>query len=197
MRIITELISAAMYAMLVQNFIFTGGYGASEAVRMAAKPKQLYPMTFFITLFSTTVSVICVLLEQIAAVKQLSILGHAVEFIIVLTVMYIIVLAISVLVFKAKDRTVRRIGIAAFNTLVIAVPFINYRAAFTIAQAIGSGIGSGFAFVIAVLLINVGLRRLDRNPNIPESFKGTPAIFIYVSILSLAFSGFYGSGLTM
>ena len=96
MRIITELISAAMYAMLVQNFIFTGGYGASEAVRMAAKPKQLYPMTFFITLFSTTVSVICVLLEQIAAVKQLSILGHAVEFIIVLTVMYIIVLAISV-----------------------------------------------------------------------------------------------------
>lgn len=197
MRIITELISAAMYAMLVQNFIFTGGYGASEAVRMAAKPKQLYPMTFFITLFSTTVSVICVLLEQIAAVKQLSILGHAVEFIIVLTVMYIIVLAISVLVFKAKDRTVRRIGIAAFNTLVIAVPFINYRAAFTIAQAIGSGIGSGFAFVIAVLLINVGLRRLDRNPNISEAFKGTPAIFIYVSILSLAFSGFYGSGLTM
>ena len=197
MRIITELISAAMYAMLAQNFIFTGGYGASEAVRMAAKPKQLYPMTFFITLFSTTVSVICVLLEQIAAVKQLSILGHAVEFIIVLTVMYIIVLAISVLVFKAKDRTVRRIGIAAFNTLVIAVPFINYRAAFTIAQAIGSGIGSGFAFVIAVLLINVGLRRLDRNPNIPEAFKGTQAIFIYVSILSLAFSGFYGSGLTM
>ena len=197
MSVIANLFSAAMYAFVLQNLIFTGGYGASEAVRMAAKPKQLYPMTFFITLFSTTVSVICVLLEQIAAVKRLSILGHAVEFIIVLTVMYIIVLAISVLVFKAKDRTVRRIGIAAFNTLVIAVPFINYRAAFTIAQAIGSGIGSGFAFVIAVLLINVGLRRLDRNPNIPEAFKGTPAIFIYVSILSLAFSGFYGSGLTM
>ena len=197
MSAIANLFSAAMYAFVLQNLIFTGGYGASEAVRMAAKPKQLYPMTFFITLFSTTVSVICVLLEQIAAVKRLSILGHAVEFIIVLTVMYIIVLAISVLVFKAKDRTVRRIGIAAFNTLVIAVPFINYRAAFTIAQAIGSGIGSGFAFVIAVLLINVGLRRLDRNPNIPEAFKGTPAIFIYVSILSLAFSGFYGSGLTM
>ena len=111
--------------------------------------------------------------------------------------MYAVVLIISVAVFRAKDRTVRRIGIAAFNTLVIAVPFINYRAAFTVAQAVGSGIGSGFAFVIAVLLINVGLRRLNSNPNIPEAFKGTPAIFIYVSILSLAFSGFAGSGLTM
>ncbi len=197
MRIISELISAALYAMVIQNFIFTGGYGASEAVRMAAKPKQLYPMTFFITLFSTSVSVICVLLEPIGFIKRQGAIGHAIEFVAVLAVMYIIVLTVSVAVFRAKDRTVRRIGIAAFNTLVIAVPFINYRAVFTISQAIGSGIGSGLAFVIAVLLINVGLRRLDRNLNIPEAFKGTPAIFIYVSVLSLAFSGFAGSGLTM
>jgi Na+-translocating ferredoxin:NAD+ oxidoreductase subunit A len=197
MRIISELISAALYAMVIQNFIFTGGYGASEAVRMAAKPKQLYPMTFFITLFSTSVSVICVLLEPIDFIKRQGAIGHAIEFVAVLSVMYIIVLTVSAAVFRAKDRTIRRIGIAAFNTLVIAVPFINYRAVFTISEAVGSGIGSGFAFVIAVLLINVGLRRLDRNPNIPEAFKGTPAIFIYVSILSLAFSGFAGSGLTM
>ncbi len=197
MRIISELISAALYAMVIQNFIFTGGYGASEAVRMAAKPKQLYPMTFFITLFSTSASVICVLLEPIGFIKRQGAIGHAIEFVAVLAVMYIIVLTVSVAVFRAKDRTVRRIGIAAFNTLVIAVPFINYRAVFTISQAIGSGIGSGLAFVIAVLLINVGLRRLDRNLNIPEAFKGTPAIFIYVSVLSLAFSGFAGSGLTM
>lgn len=197
MRIISELISAALYAMVIQNFIFTGGYGASEAVRMAAKPKQLYPMTFFITLFSTSVSVICVLLEPIDFIKRQGAIGHAIEFVAVLSVMYIIVLTVSAAVFRAKDRTIRRIGIAAFNTLVIAVPFINYRAVFTISEAVGSGIGSGFAFVIAVLLINVGLRRLDRNPNIPEAFKGTPAMFIYVSILSLAFSGFAGSGLTM
>lgn len=197
MRIISELISAALYAMVIQNFIFTGGYGASEAVRMAAKPKQLYPMTFFITLFSTSVSVICVLLEPIDFIKRQGAIGHAIEFVAVLSVIYIIVLTVSAAVFRAKDRTIRRIGIAAFNTLVIAVPFINYRAVFTISEAVGSGIGSGFAFVIAVLLINVGLRRLDRNPNIPEAFKGTPAIFIYVSILSLAFSGFAGSGLTM
>lgn len=197
MRIISELILAALYAMVIQNFIFTGGYGASEAVRMAAKPKQLYPMTFFITLFSTSVSVICVLLEPIDFIKRQGAIGHAIEFVVVLSVMYIIVLTVSAAVFRAKDRTIRRIGIAAFNTLVIAVPFINYRAVFTISEAVGSGIGSGFAFVIAVLLINVGLRRLDRNPNIPEAFKGTPAIFIYVSVLSLAFSGFAGSGLTM
>lgn len=197
MRVIADLLTAALYAMLLQNFIFTGGYGASEAVRMSAKPKQLYPLTFFIILFSTSASVICVLLEQLSAIRALDTIGHAALFIAVLSVIYLVVLFITAGVLDAKKRTVRRIGIAAFNTLVLGVPFINYRAAFGIAEAIGSGIGSGLAFAIAVLLINIGLRRLDKSENVPEAFKGTPAIFVYVAILSLAFMGFSGRGLTL
>lgn len=197
MSIITGLLTAALYAMLFQNFIFTGGYGASEAVRMSAKPKQLYPMTILITVFSTLVSVICVLLEQISSVRALGTVGHSLIFISVLSVVYLIVLFFVANVLGAKKRTVRRVGIAAFNTLVLAVPFINYRAAFSIVEAIGSGLGSGLAFAIAVLTVNVGLRRLDKCQNIPEAFKGTPAIFIYVAILSLAFTGISGRGLTL
>ena len=197
MSIITGLLTAALYAMLFQNFIFTGGYGASEAVRMSAKPKQLYPMTILITVFSTVVSVICMLLEQINYVHSLGTVGHSLVFISVLSAVYIIVLIMVVRVFHAKKRTVRRVGIAAFNTLVLAVPFINYRAAFSLVEAIGSGLGSGLAFAIAAALINTGLRRLDKCENIPEAFKGTPAIFIYVAILSLAFTGISGRGLTL
>lgn len=197
MKIITDLLTAALYAMLFQNFIFTGGYGASEAVRMAAKPKQLYPMTILITVFSTVVSLICVLLEQIKAIRALGTIGHSLIFIFVLSVIYLVVLFVVATVLGAKKRTVRRVGIAAFNTLVLAVPFINYRAAFSIVEAIGSGLGSGLAFAIAVITINLGLRRLDKCENIPESFKGTPAIFIYVAILSLAFTGISGRGLTL
>lgn len=197
MNVITGLLTAALYAMLFQNFIFTGGYGASEAVRMSAKPKQLYPMTILITVFSTVVSIICVLLEQISAVRALGTVGHSLIFISVLSVVYLSVLFFVSNVLSAKKRTIRRVGIAAFNTLVLAVPFINYRAAFSIVEAIGSGLGSGLAFAIAVLTVNIGLRRLDECKNIPDSFKGTPAIFIYVAILSLAFTGISGRGLTL
>ena len=65
------------------------------------------------------------------------------------------------------------------------------------AKEIGSGIGSGLAFAIAVTLINLGLRRLSENEEIPEAFKGTPAIFIYVALLSLAFAGISGQGMTL
>lgn len=197
MRIIGDLLLAAVYAMLLQNFILTGGYGASEAIRMAAKPKQLFRLTFFIMLFSTSASVICVLLEQIKRIRDLGTIGHALIFISVLAVVYLVVLFIVGYVLKAKQRTLRRLGIAAFNTLVLAVPFINYRAGFSVAEAIGLGMGSGLAFALATVLINLGLRRLDKNDRIPEAFRGTPAIFIYVAILSLAFVGITGRGMTL
>ncbi|MBE6828209.1 MAG: hypothetical protein E7514_06315 [Ruminococcaceae bacterium] len=192
MRIITELLLAAVYALVLQNFIFTGGYGASEAIRMAAKPKQLYVMSFFITVFSTSASVICVILEQIRRVRMLGIIGHAIIFILVLAFVYIIALIVIVYGLKAKQRTRRRLGIAAFNTLVLAVPFLNYRAGFSVPEAIGSGIGSGLAFALAAFLINLGLQRLQKS-DIPDAFKGTPAIFIYVAMLSLGFAGILGT----
>lgn len=194
MSILGSLFSAAMFACLFQNLIFSGGYGADEAIRMAAKPRQLYPLSLFIVYLSTVVSLICVLLDGIRAVRALSVFWHALIFVGVLAAVYLVTLLLVLYVFQAKPRTVRRLGVAAFNTLVLAVPFINYRAAFGVFEALGSGIGAGFAFILAVLLINFGLRKIDQNESIPAAFKGTPAIFIYAAILSLAFTGLTGRG---
>lgn len=193
MTVFLRLISAAFYVMLFQNLIFNGGYGISEAVRMSAKPRQLVPMAMFITYFSTSVSVICVLLDTIPVINGLSEIMHAIIFIAVVGVLYLITVSLVLLSGKASPRTVRRIGVAAFNTLVFAVPLINYRSAFSVAEAIGAGVGAGIAFVIAVILINSGLKRLDMNKSIPKCFKGTPAMFIYVALLSLAFIGISGN----
>ena len=168
MTVFLRLISAAFYVMLFQNLIFNGGYGISEAVRMSAKPRQLVPMAIFITYFSTSVSVICVLLDTIPVINGLSEIMHAIIFIAVVGVLYLITVSLVLLSGKASPRTVRRIGVAAFNTLVFAVPLINYRSAFSVAEAIGAGVGAGIAFVIAVILINSGLKRLDMNKSIPK-----------------------------
>ena len=87
------------------------------------------------------------------------------------------------------------LGIAALNTLVFAVPYINHSAAYSLAGSIGSGIGAGIAFVLAAALINKGTQKLNENGDIPEIFKGTPSMFIYVAMLSLAFAGFSDSNI--
>lgn len=190
MSVFLRLISTALYVMLFQNFIFNGGYGISEAIRMSAKPRQLLPLALFITYFSTAVSAICALLDTVPQVHALSEILHALMFSGVLLLVYLLTMIAVKIYGKVTPRTVRRIGIAAFNTLVLAVPLISYRSAFTVYEAVGAGIGAGVAFVIAVLLINAGLKKLDANEAMPKCFKGTPALFIYTALLSLAFSGF-------
>lgn len=189
MRVVFELILASLYVSLVQNLIFTGGYGVSEAVRMSAKPRKLIPLVLFMTYFSVTVSAICAGLETITKFHDLPEIWHVIAFSGVVLVVYAITLIAVLLYGKIQPKTIRRISIAAFNTLVMAVPYINYRSAFTFTQSIGAGFGAGLSFLFAVLLINEGLKRLDLNTSIPKSFKGTPALFIYTALLSLAFMG--------
>ena len=83
------------------------------------------------------------------------------------------------------------------TSLVFAVPFINDSAAYSFADSIGSGLGAGIAFVLAAALISKGSAALDKNENIPEAFRGTPAMLVYVGLLSLAFAGFSDSSLFM
>ena len=193
MSIFLNLLSAALYVMLFQNLIFNGGYGLSEAVRMSAKPRQLFPMAVFITLFSVLTSALCVLIDFFSQVKNLSEISHALIYVGILLVIYIIAIIIANIFKKVSPATKRRIGIAAFNTLVLAIPLINYRSAFNVIESIGAGLGAGLAYIIAVLLINNGLKKLDTMTSIPKIFKGTPAIFIYTALLSLAFTGISGT----
>ena len=195
MNIFLSLLSAALYVMVFQNLIFNGGYSLSEAIRMSAKPRQLFPMAIFITVFSTVLSTICVFIDTIPYVKNLNEVFHALIYVGVLLGLYILTMIIVIIYGKVSPKTIRRIGIAAFNTLVLAMPLINFRSAFTPIEAIGAGLGAGLAYVIAVLLINLGLKRLDTNKSIPKCFKGTPAIFIYTALLSLAFTGISGTSI--
>ena len=143
MNIFLNLLSAALYVMLFQNLIFNGGYGLSEAVRMSAKPRQLLPMAVFITLFSTVTSALCVLIDFFPIIHNLNEIYHALIYVGILLVVYIFAMIIANIIPKVQPATKRRIGIAAFNTLVLAMPLINYRSAFNVVESIGAGLGAG------------------------------------------------------
>lgn len=188
-----DMISAAFYAILVQNLVFSGGYGASEAVRMASKPKKLASTAAMIVYFSTVTAVVCRALDFLPWVAQKNQSIHFLIFALVLISVYFITGALIYFILKPSKRLMTKLGIAAINTLVLAIPLINYRSAANFWESIGTGFGSGIAFVIASLLISVGFTRIAHNKHIPPVFRGTPVLFIYVAMLSLTFMGISGS----
>jgi electron transport complex protein RnfA len=185
------LLVTALYALLLQNLVFTGGFGASEAVRISSKPRYVLSFALFITVFSAATSIICRALELLPQVSLAHTLVRLLIYMIVLFVLYVIVVLVFRYALHASDSILRKIGMAAFNTLVLAIPVINRSAAYTV----GESLGAGAAFALAVFLIHAGIHVLDRNDKIPKAFQGTPALFIYVSLLALAFTGFSGRSL--
>ncbi len=185
---------ASVFAMLLQNLVFNGGFGMSEAIRIATKPKDFFPIALLVAFFTSATAAVCSALDSIDKINTLSTAEHLGIYCVVLAVIYLVFTAITLLVKKNKKDT-HRIGMAAVNTLVLAVPIINRRAAFDIAESIGLGLGAGIAFIVAVLLISSAEDRLKANETMSNAFKGKPALFIYIALISLGFAGLSGQSL--
>uniref|UniRef100_UPI0040299D9A Rnf-Nqr domain containing protein n=1 Tax=Gemmiger qucibialis TaxID=2997294 RepID=UPI0040299D9A len=59
-------------------------------------------------------------------------------------------------------------------------------------QSRAVGFGSGVGYLVAVLVVDEGRRRL-RSKDIPHIFRGLPSELIYIGILSLAIYGLVGT----
>lgn len=194
MSYVFSLLSTAVLVGIVQNLVFTGGLGASEALRMSVKPKLLLEFSAFISMFSVVLSISCYFLNTVPEFNELNQYYHYAAYIGILIVLYIIAMLIA-LIFKASKSHMNRLGVAAFNTLVLGVPMINRLSGFTVFEAIGSGLGAGAAFGFAVLLMNVSAKRIKENDDIPVVFKGSPALFIYAALISLGLYALSGRAL--
>ena len=186
--------NASVFAMLLQNLVFNGGFGMSEAIRIATKPKDFFPIALLVAFFTSATAAVCSALDSIEQVNTLSTAEHLGIYCVVLAVIYLLFTAVIILVQHNKKDT-HRIGMAAVNTLVLAVPIINRRAAFDIIESIGLGLGAGIAFIVAVLLISSAEDRLKANETMSNAFKGKPALFIYIALISLGFAGLSGQSL--
>ena len=195
MHSVFSLLQTALYMIFVQNLVFSGGYGASEAIRMSAKPKRFVPFAVMIAFYSTTTALLCRELDTLPEVNVLGSAAHILVFGGVLLAVYGTTVFLMHILFHPGKKFFNTLGIAALNTMVFAVPLINRQTGFTLLQSVGTGLGSALSFILALYLVNVGLRRLENNRDIPPLFRGTPAMFLYVAMLSLAFAGLSGRAL--
>ncbi len=195
MKMISDLLITALYTVFVQNLVLSSGLGMSEAIRVSTKPGMFGKFAVMISGFSVVTSVLCSLIDRIPVMSDVTYAVRAAVYGGILAAVFIVVAAVSRFIFKASPKFLGTLGIAALNTLVLAVPYINHSAAYSFADSIGSGIGAGIAFVLAAALISMGSRILKENESIPEIFKGTPTMFLYVAMISLAFAGFSDTNL--
>lgn len=195
MKWLFELLTAAVYSLFIQNLIFNSGLALSETVRMARRPKFFPMYTATIVYYTTVTSLVCCLLDKIEKIKVLGTVWHIFIFALTLAIIHFISSVFVIVVMKASKKYMNSLGMCAVNSLVLAIPVINNRSAYTVFSSFGAGIGAGLAFMLAVILINSAMKQVAQNKEIPKPFRGLPAVFIYVAIISLALTCLSGQTL--
>ena len=89
------------------------------------------------------------------------------------------------------EKSRKYIHISAFNCAVMGTLFtINHRAAgdssfMNLKSYAAAGLEAGFGFILASLILTAAYRKLN-SAKVPASFRGFPAMLVYLGIISMA-----------
>lgn len=186
----------AIVAIAAQNAIFTRALGVSRLVKIVDDGSvELFKFGALLT----AVQLISSLLSFFAGRALMSLaLPYKSAFLPLVLVLcsaiaFFIVLLALVLPKKralAKDY-VTLLPMATFNCSILGTLLLTSTGGYTLLQSLGFSLGSALGYVLAVVLVNEGQRKIQ-NRGVPATFRGLPITLLYIGVLALAIYGFSG-----
>ena len=186
----TGLVSIALGAILIQNFIFSQFLGICPFMGVSKKMDTALGMGIAVTFVMGIASVFCWLVNTYLLVPLG--LGY------MQTVAYILVIAslvqfVEMFLKKSIPSLYQALGIylplITTNCAVLGVAIDNVKAEYTFVESVVSGFGVAVGFTIAIVLL-AGIRSRIREEDLPAPLRGAPIVLISAALMSIAFMGF-------
>ena len=188
----TSLITIALSAILINNFIFSQFLGCCPFLGCSSKMDTAAGMGLAVIFVMGLASAICwVVNEYILMPLGLGFLQ---------TIAYILVIAVLVqfvemFLKKAVPSLYSALGIylplITTNCAVLGVVLLNTQYSFNLLQSVVYGITGGIGFLVAICLF-ASVREKLEFADYPECFEGFPICLVSAGLLALAFMGFSG-----
>lgn len=179
-----------LIALLAANLILTQALGTSTIFIAAGSRKNLVGTAFVITIFTTAGAAAAYGIDMLlpSGWGDMRLLFYT----LTIGAIYVLLLTAAYKISKDNFAGFRRyIHVSAFNCAVMGTLFtISGRAGVSGAGAdIGSyvfaGLEAGIGFILAALILTAAYRKLGSS-KVPQSFRGFPAMLIYLGIISMA-----------
>ena len=189
----TGIVSIALGAILIQNFIFSQFLGICPFMGVSKKMDTALGMGIAVTFVMGIASVFCWLVNRYLLLPLN--LGY------MQTVAYILVIAalvqfVEMFLKKSIPSLYQALGIylplITTNCAVLGVVLLNTQNNYNFIESVVYGITGGLGFLVAIVLFASVRERLDLTAECPKSFEGFPIALISAGLLALAFMGFSG-----
>ena len=189
---VTEYISIAIGAILINNFIFSQFLGCCPFLGCSSKVETASGMGLAVVFVMGLASAICYVVNEFILVP----LGLA----FLKTLAFILVIAalvqfVEMFLKKAVPSLYSALGIylplITTNCAVLGVVLLNVQNGYDFLGSVIYGITGGLGFMLAIVLF-ASVRERIRFADYPECFEGFPICLISAGLVALAFMGFSG-----
>ncbi|MDE5854613.1 MAG: hypothetical protein K2H19_06075 [Ruminococcus sp.] len=176
--------------LLTSNLILTQALGTSTLFIAAENRKKLFGTALAITFFTTSGSVLAYFINNLMpeSLENLTLLFYT----LAIGLIYVIVLTLLYFTGREKFRDIRKyVHVSAFNCAVMGTLFTVtetaeiYPERNNINDFMLSGLQAGAGFILAVFILTVAYKHLTSS-DVPASFRGFPAMLVYLGIISMA-----------
>lgn len=181
---------AELVVLLTTNLILTQALGTSTLFIASASRKNLLWTAITISVFTTVGSAgACVINRLISdGLSDLRLFLY----ISAIGILYVILLTVLYFADRKSFGTTRKyVHVSAFNCAVIGTLFtVTERAAVypslnNIGGFMVAGAEAGAGFILAAFILTAAFRHLN-SKDVPASFRGFPAMLVYLGIISMA-----------
>jgi len=189
---LTNIISIALGAILINNFIFSQFLGICPFLGCSSKVDTATGMGIAVVFVMGLASAICWVVDNYLLVP----LG--LEFLE--TLAFILVIAslvqfVEMFLKKSVPSLYAALGIylplITTNCAVLGVVLLNVQNTYNFLESVVYGITGGLGFMLAIVLF-ASVRERIRFAEYPECFEGFPICLVSAGLLALAFMGFSG-----
>ncbi len=193
---IFQIISLALGAILVNNFIFSQFLGICPFMGVSKSTDTAVGMGLAVTFVMTLASAVC------WPINTFLLIPNDLEF--MQTIAYILVIAslvqfVEMFLKKMVPSLYSALGIflplITTNCAVLGVVLLNTQNSYDFITSLIYGLTGGLGFLLAIFLF-ASVRERLQFANCPKAFEGFPIALITAGLLALSFMGFSGLDIT-
>ena len=192
MESITSLLSIALGAVLVNNFILSQFLGICPFMGVSKKVETALGMGMAVIFVMGVASAVNWPINHFILERNGLGFMQTVTFILVIASL---VQFVEMFLQKAMPSLYEALGVylplITTNCAVLGVTLQNAQKSYNFGESLTYGITGGIGFLIAIVLFASVRERMD-NAKCPKSFEGFPIALVAASLIALAFMGFSG-----
>jgi len=189
---VTEYLSIAIGAILINNFIFSQFLGCCPFLGCSSKVETASGMGLAVVFVMGLASAICYVVNEFILVPLGLAFLQTLAFILVIAAL---VQFVEMFLKKAVPSLYSALGIylplITTNCAVLGVVLLNVQNGYDFLGSVIYGITGGLGFMLAIVLF-ASVRERIQFADYPECFEGFPICLISAGLVALAFMGFSG-----